>query len=252
MCTTADEVLQLVRTRMPLTDGPTVRDWNDRLLVAAFTRAYRCLRSTRRVAGTGEADDAAVLTRALVALTLRYLWLTRVDDDDERRVRLRLLVRKWARERATLGEELIDLGYLPDDTADARHAREAIAAFRAQANEFVREELGRMPDDCTIAKSLDRELEPTSPRLFELIYARIYRTTSDVAHYGLGTALTGIARRPADPGALTLEQPDERRAADALGLALVTYGAFLEFSEPVVHHGLAEGVAALMRPVMLP
>jgi hypothetical protein len=36
-------------------------------------------------------------------------------------------------------------------------------------------------------------------------------------------------------------------AADALGLALVTYGAFLELSEPIVRHGLSDQVAQLIR-----
>src|SRR5262245_3927972 len=37
---------------------------NDWLLLEAFGRAYRCLRSVRLQAGRGEADDAAFLTRA--------------------------------------------------------------------------------------------------------------------------------------------------------------------------------------------
>ncbi|HEV8179696.1 MAG TPA: hypothetical protein VGP54_05275 [Gaiellaceae bacterium] len=68
----ADGVLERVRTGLPAAT-PQVRDWNDRLLLEAVARAYRCLRSIRELAGRREGEDAAVLTRALVALTLRYL-----------------------------------------------------------------------------------------------------------------------------------------------------------------------------------
>src|SRR6266508_4109128 len=61
----------------PQENRPNVNDWNDEFLVAAFARAFRCLRSVREIACRGEADDAAVLTRALIALTLRYLWIGR-------------------------------------------------------------------------------------------------------------------------------------------------------------------------------
>jgi hypothetical protein len=54
----------------------------------------------RELAGRREGEDGAVLTRALVALTLRYLWLVRVDDEAERSDRLRRLLRKWAGDRA--------------------------------------------------------------------------------------------------------------------------------------------------------
>jgi Family of unknown function (DUF5677) len=236
----ADRVLELVRQWAPGDAGPPARDWNDLLLITAFTRAYRCMCSIRELAGRGEADDAAILTRALLALTLRYVWLARVDDEDERNDRRRRLTLRWASDRATLGEELEDLGYFEAGTA---------APFRATAEQLERECVRRMPDDAAIAKRLDRELGLEEPRFLELVYARIYRTTSDVAHYGIGAALEGFAALPsaADLGVLPLHHPDEERAAEALGLALVTYGVFLELSEPIVQHGLADQVAELIR-----
>jgi hypothetical protein len=245
-CELADRVLELVRTRLPGTT-PQIRDWNDRLLVEAFARAYRCLCSVREIAGRAEADDAAVLTRALIALTLRYLWLARVDDEDERRDRLQRLLQKWANDRAKLGEEMIDLGYVPDDEAGAEQLRQNVASFRERADEFRNEGTGQVPDDRSIAIRLDLDLKPESPRFFELIYTRIYRTTSDVAHYGIGTALAGYPRNPDQPGELSLAKVDEHGAADALGLAVITYGALLTFSEPIVGHGLSEEVGELVR-----
>ncbi len=239
----ADRVLDLVRARLPEIERRQLRDWNDILLVQAFARAQRCLRSVRDIAVRGEGDDAAVLTRALVALTLRYLWLARVDDEEERRDRMRRLMLTWTRERAVLGEELEGLGYLPDD---AEQFRQSVAQFRARADELLQEGVGRMPDDKAIAVRLDSDLEPTSPRFFELVYARIYRTTSDVAHYGIGAALAGFPP-PNELGEMTFQQLDEARAADALGLGVITFAALLDFSDPIIGHGLAGEVAELIQ-----
>lgn len=245
LCDAVDRVLELVRSRLPATEGPAIRDWNDRLFVEAFGRAYRCLRSVRELACRGESEDAAVLTRALVSLTLQYLWLVHVDDEDERSDRLRRLRLKWASERARLGEELQDLGHFPvDDTAE--QLREQVAQFRASADELEGQGVRPMPNERDIARRLDRDLEPSSPHFFELIYTRIYRPTSHVAHYGIGAALAGVAEQP-EPGALSLERTDEEDAAENLGLALVTYAAFLDFSEPIIRHGLTPVVAELVR-----
>jgi HEPN domain-containing protein len=208
----------------------------------AFTRAYRCLRSVRELAGRGEAEDTAVLARALLSLTLQYLWLVCTEDEAERRDRLRRLVRKWATEYAVLGEELLDLGYLPSDV------RESVGQYRATADALERECVRRMPDERALAIRLDRDLQPSEPRFFELLYARIYRPTSHVAHYGLGAAVRGLLDQGVeeDPEALTLDRIDDEGAAESLGLALTAFGALLEFSEPIVRHGLAAEVAEVI------
>jgi hypothetical protein len=247
LCEAADRILELVRTRLPQTEGPVVRDWNDRIFLLAFTRAYRCLRSIRELACRGEAEDSAVLTRALVSLTLQYLWLVRTEDEDERRDRLRRLLRKWATEYAVMGAELLDLGYLPSDGGED-DVRESIEKYRETAEAIEREGIGRVPDERSLAIRLDRDLQPTEPRFFELLYARIYRPTSHVGHYGLGAAVRGLQDQELadDPGALTLERVDEEGAAESLGLALAVFGALLDFSEPVVHHGIAAEVAEVI------
>ena len=151
----ADRVLELVRQWAPRDAGPPARDWNDLLLIAAFTRAYRWMCSIRELAGRGEADDAAILTRTLVALTLRYVWLARAEDKDERNDRPRRLTLRWASDRATLGEEVEDLGYINAGAA---------APFRTTADQLERECVRRMPDDAAIAKRLDRDLGLEEPR----------------------------------------------------------------------------------------
>jgi hypothetical protein len=235
MCATADRVLAIVREWSPDERPPLVEDWNDEFLVAAFARGYRCLRSVREVACRGEADDAAVLARALVALTLRYLWVGRAEGQDEREDRLRRLRRRWARDRAALGEALEGLGYLDPGTS---------APFRASADELRDDGVGEMPADEEIARQLDRDLDPEAPRFFELVYARIYRTTSEVAHYGLGALLEGYEVPPVEGvrGELAIDRRNDERAAEVLGLALITFGALADFAEPVVRHGLTQRI----------
>jgi hypothetical protein len=247
----ADRLLELVRARAPEAVRPQIRDSNDLLLVHAFLRAYRCLRSVRELAGRGEGDDAAVLTRALVALTLRYLWLACVDEVAERRRRFRMMLRASATERARLGRELLDLGHVDDNVAGGIEVfRETVERFSAQADRFEGEGVDVMLDDRAIALRLDRDLQPQQERFFELLYARIYRATSDVAHYGLPTALADYTRNPDDPGPLVLDRADEQEAAEALGLAIVTFLALLDFSEPIVQHGLTDAAADIAREIV--
>lgn len=94
--------------------------------------------------------------------------------------------------------------------------------------------------------ALDRYLQPQEPRFFELLYARIYRPTSEVAHYGVSAAIAGYPANPGDPGQLSLERTDDQQAAEMLGLAVVTFAALLDFSEPVARHGLAIEVAEMI------
>jgi len=51
-------------------------------------------------------------------------------------------------ERAKLGEEVLDIGYLP---SDADHLRENIGRFRETADALEREGVRRMPDERALA-----------------------------------------------------------------------------------------------------
>jgi hypothetical protein len=245
LCDAVEQVLRLVAERLPETT-PEFRDWNDRLLAEAFARGYRCLRSVCTLACNSHSEDAYVLTRSLVSLTLQYLWLAGVEDEGERLDRWRRLQLKWVKERATMGEELQDIGYLPVD-GSAGDVQEFVAQFRAKAEEFERDCVRRMPSERDMAIRLDRDLKPTEPRFFELVYARIYRRpTSQVAHYGLGAAIR-TTTEPGELGALELEHLDESDAADALGLALVTFAALADFSDAVLHHGLTKSIEKIVQ-----
>jgi hypothetical protein len=245
LCEAVDKVVALVEARLPGL-APAVRDWNDRLLIEAVARGWRCLRNVRQLACSGHSEDAYVLARSLVTLTLQYLWLARVDDEAEREDRLKRLQLKRLRERVKLRRELIDLGYLPVDRTE-EDVSKIVDQFEAHAKKLEEEHVRQPPKERDMALKLDRGLASNEvPRFFELIYARIYRPTSQVVHYGLGAAVRAV-KTPSLGAPLSLEHANEDDAAEALGLALVTYGALLLMSEPIVKHGLSEDVEQVVK-----
>jgi hypothetical protein len=219
-----DVILEAVENAPTGTPGTPVRDANDTLLCAAYGRAYRCLRSIRELAGRGEADDALVLTRALVSLVARSLWLASPDDPAERKVRLDRARRSWAEEAVKTARDLRSVGFEPEGEE------------RAQALLDQLEQVGVacLPDDRSLLVALN----------LEAFYPRVHRRASDVTHFSLGAALEGFLERPDQAtgtgGVVSLRLPDPTRAYEALYLAVVTFGAFLERSEQVIGHGLTE------------
>src|SRR5947208_3188811 len=59
----ADRIIELVRASAPGDDGVETSDRNDRLLVAAYGRAFRCLVSIRDLAAHGELIGPVVLEK---------------------------------------------------------------------------------------------------------------------------------------------------------------------------------------------
>lgn len=229
----ADGILDLVAQHAPA--GVTSRDRNDQFLVLAFGRALRCFRSIRDVAGVhAEADDAAVLTRALLAMTLRAVWLAIPDDPEERLRRARALELDSIRQLRTQARSLERLSLDPGIPA---------AALDERIAELERLGVARVPPDEVIARELGDEA----------IYARIYRTTSSAAHYSLFTALQGFDASNIEGEIESLNgirirflDGDPSRAEEALVLAALVYVAFLEDSELVVHHGVFDKARDLL------
>jgi hypothetical protein len=117
------------------------------------------------------------------------------------------------------------------DQADVDRYDEIIARFNDEGTP-------PLPSDYDIAKELN--IIP--------FYTRVYRPGSDVAHYSIGSALDGFAELTHEEliGSVSLEMPDPERAADVLIRAALTYGMFLEKSEPTIRHGLTAGIVKLM------
>ena len=242
----ADRVLELVRTRLAGTT-PHIRDWNDRLLVEAFGRAYRCLRSVREIAGRGEGDDAAVLTRALVALTFRYLWLAPESTSQTN-------VATDSPDASVMGNRTRDArarAARPQSTstttspAASRHSDRALRTFAPRPRSSSAKASAR----CSKTGTLPSGLTATSGRSTN--GSSSSSTPGSTAPHPTSLTTESPPRSPAhhtnpdDPGRLTLERLDEQVGVEALGLALVTFAALLDFSEPIVNHGLTAEVSAL-------
>ena len=74
-------------------------------------------------------------------------------------------------------------------------------------------------------------------------YARVYRVASDVVHYSIGSALDGFLDYPdtvTGGGRVPLKHPRGEEAEEALALAAITYGEFLERSDPIIRNGVAD------------
>lgn len=232
---TADAILDLVAREAPA--GVTSRDRNDQLLVLGFGRAFRCFRSIRDVAAVhAEADDAYALTRALFVILLQSLWIATPEDPEERLRRGRAIelaglvqIRKQTRSMAELGM-----------------GPPAPAAVDRRIEELQAAGLRPLPPDEVIARELGEEIIA--------LYAHVYRTASDVAHYSLFTALQGFAVTDIDAQMpegfdgvrVRFQDGNLKRAEEALILATLLYVSFLERTEFVVHHGTFERAQACL------
>jgi Family of unknown function (DUF5677) len=217
-------MLEAVEKATTTSPGPAPRDLNDAFLGAAYGRAYRCMRSIRELACRGEADDALILTRSLLLIVARALYLVEPEDPAERERRFASARRSWAREALHTLDDLAATGFEPaDDREPLAHIEEA---EKARGVPFL-------PKDRQLLTDLG----------LSAYYARVYRLASETVHYSLGSALHGFAEYP-DPvsggGGVLLKNPDGERAEDALALAAITYGEFLERCEPIIRHGVSE------------
>lgn len=224
--------LEAVEKAVGDSPGPAPRDVYDALLGAAYGRAYRLMRSIRELGGRGEADDALILTRALLSLVGRSLYLAESEDPDERERRFDSARRSWAEQAVRTFDDLAAGGFAPEGERDRMVGiAEAMKAKGAP----------RLPNDRDLLAGLG--LDP--------YYPRVYRLASEVVHYSIGSALDGFLEYPdrlIGGGRVALKLPDADRAEEALALALITYGEFLERCEPVIRHGVTETArTALLR-----
>jgi Family of unknown function (DUF5677) len=185
--------------------------------------------SIRDLACKGEADDALILTRSLLLIVARALYLIEPDDLEERARRLASARRSWARDAVRTLDDLTATGFEPADD------RERIAGI--EEAEKARG-IPPLPNDRDLLGALG----------LDAYYARVYRLASDTVHYSIGSALHGFLEEP-DPviggGRVPMKNPDGERAEEALALAMITYGEFLDRSEPIVRHGVGDAAQRL-------
>lgn len=226
----ARQIGEVVLSRWSEHDGIPGRDRNDQLLVAAYGRAYRCFGSIRALAEPprSEADDAVVLTRTLLSIALRSLYLVAPDDLDEREERFRSATLTEWRSKIRELRALRMAGFEID-----------VEPERLEENVARLQQIGvsLLPPDAEIAMSLGLRLH----------YDRVYRLASEWTHYSITAALDGFVEiKIGSPLTVSLEKPEPGRASDALIMAVATYGEFLVRAEPVIGLGVAPSVLAIV------
>lgn len=125
-----DEVLEAVENA--LTGELEIADNAESFLLVAYSRAWRCVRATRALAAwpTCDADNAFVLTRALLSMVARSLSIVAPEDLAERASRFHQWQFSSALERKKLLKDWARLGFDPTPEA-IEQVEGAIARMRA-------------------------------------------------------------------------------------------------------------------------
>jgi hypothetical protein len=193
-------------------------DESDRQLLLAYVQAHRRFRAIKRLAEDEQPSPEAVmvLTRSLVSLTHRALYLVSSDDPDvrdERRKRFFLL---------GVREELTYLQGIVDEVPAVRPTLELVReSVRLREESF--EEAGW---------SLARPIFPTDEQLaaelgFPAHYDEVYRSGSGDTHYSPFSAAGGFADIKGATPTIALSGHNIAELQQALLRAIVVYAEFL-------------------------
>jgi Family of unknown function (DUF5677) len=226
----AAKLAEMVEGNLPPSPGVATRDWNDELLCAAYGRAFRCFRSIRELAARDEADDALVLTRTLLLIALRSLYIALPDDPTERQKRQKSSGLTSMKAELTATAEQAAAGFNVSDRN--------VEVVERGVDRLEKEGVRQLPPEEQIAKAVG----------FDAFYPRVFRPTSAIAHYSIWSALDGFIELGVPT--ISLDLPAPERAQEALELATVVYGAFLEKSDPIIKHGVSSAAHQLMDEYM--
>jgi hypothetical protein len=116
-----------------------------------------------------------------------------------------------------------------------------------QKSGFKIDEKALAEDEAELAMYDDADRFPNDRELIEGIglhafYSRVYRISSDYAHFSLGIAIKGM-----DAEIVTFEHDDGALATEALELATLIYGLFLTQSDRTIKHGLSKRSQEIIR-----
>jgi hypothetical protein len=214
----ATAITRLVEANLPQFPGVPLRDTNDEQLCVAYGRSFRCFVSIRELAGRDAADDALVLTRTLLMVALRSLYMALPNDPVERELRFRSSGLTSMKAEITAADDQTRAGFTSVMNVDP---------FRAVVSRLEGLGVPQLPPEEQIAERVG----------FGPFYSRVFRPASAVAHYSIWSALDGYARRER-PAVIALELPAPERAVEALTFACVVYAAFLEKCDPIIGHGV--------------
>lgn len=214
----ADEILGMVqRTAV----GGGRGDSASLVMHGAYLRAWRRLRTIRRLVGMDVGEDAIILTRSLLSIAARAIFVDIPEESDERERRYRSYAKRHLLDRIHSIESLAAVGVEID--------REVLEDDRLQLSSYA--DAPGFPNDRELLESLN----------LHIFYSRVYRLSSDYVHFSLGLAIDELRQGPT-----TFERNEFELAQEALVLAVLTYGLFMQLSEKSVRHGLDGAIRELV------
>jgi hypothetical protein len=215
-------------------------DESDRQLLLAYVHAYRRFRAIKRLAEDEHPSPEAVmvLTRSLVSVTHRALYLVSPDDPEIREARRKRFFLLGVREELTYLEGIVD--EVPAVRPTLELARESV---RLRGEEFK-----------AAGWSLDRPIFPTDEQIakelgFPAHYAEVYRPGSSDTHYSVFSAAGGFADLEGETPTIALLGDDINELMQPMLRAIVVYAEFLIAAEKVVGLGVGPKVEEL-RPTL--
>jgi hypothetical protein len=222
----ADAVIQLVRENPPV--GAIRGDTAAGVMYGAYVKAFRRYVRIRELAAQAAGEESMILARTLLSMIARAIWIDQSPDPAERARRFQSWKLRDLQDQLADVESLITAGFTVEGEAatDAgrQELREGIARIRAADS---------MPNDRELLQRLK----------MDSYYARLYRQGSSHVHFGLDAALDEITRSIQTGQDLPLERGNVALSEEALALANLTYGLFLDMAERTVQHGLTQRVA---------
>jgi hypothetical protein len=215
-------------------------DESDGQLILAYVHAFRRFRAIKQLAEDEQPSPEAVmvLTRSLVSLTHRALYLVSSDDPGEREERRKRFFLLGVREHVIYLEGIVD--QVPAVRPMLELARESV-----RLREEVFKEAGW---------SLGRPVFPTDEQLarelgFPAHYDEVYRSGSSDMHYSSFSAAGGFANLEGPAPTVALYGHDSGELLQALLRGIVVYAEFLIAAEKVVGLGVGPQVEKL-RPTL--
>lgn len=216
----ADRIIEMVRAT---TVGATRGDTAGLVMHGAYLRAFRRFARIREIAGAGAGEEAVILTRSLLSLVARAVWVDLPADKVERRTRWERYAKHHLVDRIKTLEGMQAVGFeIDQDVID-----------------FDREQLGAVEH----AKGFPSDRQLLEQLNLHVYYHRLYRLSSDYAHFSLGVAIDEL--RDADE--VTFERDDSELADEALRMAILTYGVFLHLSQRTIGHDLGARALAVIQ-----
>jgi uncharacterized protein DUF5677 len=218
----ADELIALVRS-LPEHGGGR-GDTAARVVHGAYVQGFRRFVSIRDLAARGAGEEAQILLRTLLSLVGRALWVNQPADSVERRERFRRYRRRDLEDGIRMIDDGKAIGLEPDDPG-------LRASLVAELDELKSDGVGGLPDDRSILT--DVQMKP--------FHARIYASASEHVHFSLSTAVHSLS----GVDTIHLEEPRWDIAEEALHLALLVFGFFLEQTDSLIGHGLTESAVRI-------